>query len=92
MVYEWDETKRRINLARHGLDFRDAGYVFDDPNGIEFIDERFDYDELRLARIGLLRGVIVTVVVYTYRNDVKRIISFRKANKQESKIDEKSNR
>jgi len=79
MVYEWDEAKRRKNLVKHGLDFRDAIHVFDDPNGIEFIDARFDYGELRLVRIGLLCGVLVAVVIFADREDAIRIISLSKS-------------
>jgi uncharacterized DUF497 family protein len=31
MKFEWDETKRRINFEKHGLDFRDAEKVFQGP-------------------------------------------------------------
>jgi uncharacterized DUF497 family protein len=27
VVYEWDETKRRLNLVKHGLDFLSAALV-----------------------------------------------------------------
>lgn len=34
-VFEWDETKRTLNLDKHGVDFVDAVEVFHDPNRIE---------------------------------------------------------
>ncbi len=83
MRYIWDESKRRSNLAKHGLDFRDVVFVFDDPNSVIYIDTRFDYDEERLILIGALRNIIVTVIVYTEDDELRRIISFRKAAKQE---------
>jgi uncharacterized DUF497 family protein len=40
MRYEWDEAKRQSNIHKHGFDFVDACEVFNDPNGIEFEDDR----------------------------------------------------
>lgn len=31
MRFTWDESKRQINLSKHGLDFADAARVFDGP-------------------------------------------------------------
>jgi uncharacterized DUF497 family protein len=31
MRFEWDENKNQLNLRKHGVDFRDAAYVFSDP-------------------------------------------------------------
>jgi uncharacterized DUF497 family protein len=85
MYYEWDEEKRLSNIDKHGLDFKDAIEVFDDPYGIEIIDDN-DYGEERLIFIGLLRGIIVTAISYTDRKDIRRIISFRKATKREARF------
>jgi uncharacterized DUF497 family protein len=82
MIYEWDEGKRQSNINKHGLDFEDAAEVFDDPYGVEVIDDR-DYGEERIIFIGVLRGIIVTAVTFVDREDVRRIISFRKATKDE---------
>jgi uncharacterized DUF497 family protein len=41
MKYEWDKAKRRINFAKHGLDFEDAEQVFNGPC-VTFEDNRFD--------------------------------------------------
>ncbi|GHU08111.1 membrane protein [Alphaproteobacteria bacterium] len=86
MNYEWDETKRAANLRKHGLDFVDVGLVFDDPFLLEFIDTRTDYGEQRLIAVGLYKNLVVTIIVYTDKRDVRRIISFRKASKREEKI------
>jgi uncharacterized DUF497 family protein len=86
MIYEWDEEKRSSNVRKHGLDFEDVAEVFDDPYGIEIIDDN-DYDEERLIFVGLLNGVIVTAVVFVDRDEnVKRIISFRKASAEERRL------
>ena len=81
MKFEWDENKRLINLRKHGFDFADVWQVFEGDRVI-FIDDRFDYDELRLVTIGFLSGNIVTVT-YTENDEITRIISLRKATKNE---------
>jgi uncharacterized DUF497 family protein len=30
-VFLWDEAKRKSNLEKHGLDFKDAHLIYDDP-------------------------------------------------------------
>jgi hypothetical protein len=37
-TFEWDEAKRRANLARHGVDFLDVLSVFADPARVEVED------------------------------------------------------
>jgi uncharacterized DUF497 family protein len=31
--FEWDETKNRANIAKHGISFETAKLIFDDPDG-----------------------------------------------------------
>jgi len=79
--FEWDEAKRRINIRRHGIDFVDATEVFDGVT-LTIEDTRFDYGETRYVTVGLLRGRVV-VIAHTEQDDVIRIISVRKATKNE---------
>ena len=83
MEFEWDEDKRRINLQKHGLDFAHAHLAFTE-DALTIIDDREDYGEDRYVLLGLMRERVV-VVAFTVRGDVIRIISMRKANKQEQK-------
>jgi len=83
-VFTWDETKRRANLAKHGIDFRDAARIFDGPL-VTVEDTRERYDEPRYVALGLLEGVVVSVV-YAERRDGARIISIRKALKHETRF------
>jgi uncharacterized DUF497 family protein len=83
-VFTWDETKRRANLAKHGIDFRDAARIFDGPL-VTVEDTRERYDEPRYVALGLLEGVVVSVV-YADRRDGARIISIRKALKHETRF------
>ena len=84
MKFAWDETKRRVNLAKHGLDFTDAPEVFNNPV-LERLDTRCDYGEDRWIAVGISRNVLCIVLVYAVPNSkIIRIISFRKADKYES--------
>ena len=38
MKFEWDETKNKKNIEKHGIDFNDAITIFDDDEKIEAID------------------------------------------------------
>jgi len=81
MLFEWDEQKRRANLAEHGIDFAAAKRIFDGPV-VEQIDDREDYGELRLGAFGQIDGVVLAVV-YTWRGENRRLISVRRAEKRE---------
>lgn len=84
MQFIWDEAKRQINLKKHGLDFADAHKVFDGAI-ILFEDNRFEYSEQRMIAVGLL-DITVVVVVHVENDDIIRIISMRKATKNEQKL------
>ena len=81
--YEWDETKSRENLARHGISFHDAEAVFA-GSCVTSEDTRRDYGEPRFITIGLLRGRTV-VIAHTPRGGRTRVISMRKANSRETR-------
>jgi hypothetical protein len=74
-VNTWDERKRRETLERRGLDFADAETVFVGRT-LTLPDERRDYGEPRYITAGRLRGRFV-MVVWTPRDDGRRIISMR---------------
>lgn len=87
--FEWDEDKNNINIFKHGIDFWDAIYIWNDPLRQERFDiEHSTSDEDRWQTIGMSRfGVLM--VVYTDKvhlegSDV-RIISARKAESYEAK-------
>jgi uncharacterized DUF497 family protein len=82
MKFEWDETKNKANLAKHGIDFDHAILVFFDTNRIEWVDERKDYRELRYVTIGLIKENLYCIV-YTIREKKYRLISARGARKDE---------
>ena len=81
MKFEWDEEKRLSNLKKHGFDFADAVKFFT-PDALTIPDDRFDYGEIRYITFGLLNGETVAVA-HTEDEEIIRIISIRKAEKDE---------
>ncbi len=84
MHFSWDEKKREANLEAHGFDFVDAEKAFEGPT-FTYEDDRFDYEEQRFVTLGLLNGVVVSIV-HTETKDEIRVISFRKATTKEEII------
>ena len=82
MRFEWDEAKRRANIKRHGIDFMDVEVVFAGET-IAILDDRFAYGETRYLTFGLLWGRVVAIS-HTETDDIVRIISIRKATKNEA--------
>ncbi len=80
MEFEWDEAKREANLAKHGIDFEDARWVM--QGRIAIMRARSTGHETRLRAVGFLNGRFVTVI-YTMRGDVVRVISVRRARRDE---------
>jgi uncharacterized protein len=81
VLFEWDESKRQANLAKHHIDFQDAKRVFDGPV-FETMDRRLAED--RVVAIGSIEGIEI-VVVYVMRGKRRRIISARRAHRNERK-------
>ncbi|ENS4525538.1 BrnT family toxin [Salmonella enterica] len=81
MEIDYDNNKRNRTLSERGLDFARAAEVF---AGKHFTaeDMRQDYGEIRYITAGTLDGCIV-VLVWTPRDNARRIISMRKANERE---------
>jgi uncharacterized DUF497 family protein len=81
MRFTWNEAKRESNLRDHGLDFVDAPEVFEGAT-FTYEDDRFAYGDKRFVTLGLLRGIVVSIV---HTETLRRIhiISFRKATKHE---------
>jgi uncharacterized DUF497 family protein len=83
MEIEWDNNKAASNLIKHKINFEDAKNIFLDPNRLEREDKR-DYNETRIQVIGIVNQVVL-FIVYTKRNGRYRIISARRANKNEQR-------
>jgi uncharacterized DUF497 family protein len=79
MLFEWDEAKRKTNLVKHFIDFQDAKRIFDGPM-FEKIESR--HGEERIFAIGLMEDIEI-VVIYVMRGRRRRIISARRAHRDE---------
>ena len=84
MQFKWDESKRKSNLAKHGLDFKDAARIFAGPL-VLFEDDRTDYGEQRMIAMGLLDALVVVIVHVESANTI-RVISMRKGDKYETNL------
>ena len=84
--FEWDPEKAKVNLKKHGVDFEEASTIFDDPQYISFLDEEHSVDEERHITIGLSIKSRLLMAAHTEREDRIRIISARKAAKNEEKF------
>ena len=83
MEYQWDREKAKGNLKKHNVRFSDAITVFSDDRALTIEDD--DPEEQRFITIGLDATARIIVVVYTWRGDDIRIISARRATKNEIK-------
>lgn len=82
-TFEWDSNKNACNIQKHGIDFFDAVEVFSDEKAVLRYDTAHSFDEERFLIIGMLRGIIVTTIVFTDRANITRLISARKATLEE---------
>jgi uncharacterized protein len=90
-VYVWDEVKRKSNLRKHGLDFRDAYLVYENPNKCTYDASREDEYRLMDVALAVIRGRLLTLV-YSETDDRVRVISFRNASREERKQYEKDSK
>ena len=79
MVFEWDETKNRSNIRKHGFDFVDAEEMFRDVLVVN-ADARKDYGENRWTGLGMIGGRVAQVVFADPALGTIRIISLEKGN------------
>ena len=94
MRFIWDEQKNQLNLAKHGISFELASFVFDDPLQVTVVDPYGD--EERWRTLGVVDGVLMLLVVHTVREEIDengeyqdeeiRIISARRATRAEGQI------
>lgn len=79
--FVWDSEKAEINLKKHKLAFEDAARVFLDDYRFDDYDEFHSDEEDRIKTVGFVRNVLA--VIYTERGDRNRIISARRADREE---------
>jgi uncharacterized DUF497 family protein len=81
--FDWDEKKRGSNLNKHGFDFADAREVFSGLT-VTLEDDRFEYTERRFITLGMLKEIVV-IIAHQETDEEIRVISMRKANRNEQK-------
>jgi uncharacterized protein len=83
VIFRWDLRKAASNLKKHGVDFREAATVFNDPLSTTFPDLDHSEREQRFLTIGQSIGGRVLVIAHTEDGDNIRIISARQATRRE---------
>ena len=79
---EWDPIKAESNLRKHGVDFADAALVLEDTLAVTVADPRTETED-RYITLGAAPDGLLLVVVYTWRDEVIRLISARRATGKE---------
>lgn len=82
--FEWDSTKERQNVAKHGVSFKDVKVLFTSKvDFLEIYDAEHSNLEERFIAIGPIRRGLVLVVFTERSEDTVRIISARWASETE---------
>ena len=84
MRFQFDPNKAASNLKKHEVSFADAEGVFYDTFAIHQLDPD-SADEERFIAVGMGSAGIVLVVIYTLRGEEIRLISVRRATRNEVK-------
>ncbi|MHB1273764.1 MAG: BrnT family toxin [Rhodanobacter sp.] len=82
---EYDSAKAEANKRKHGVSFADAEQALRDPNAATMEDPDAE-DEPRFVTLGMDAAGRLLLVVWTPRGDRVRVVSARKASRQETNI------
>ena len=85
IIFDWDNKKDKTNKRKHGVSFDEARTAFYDENAILYFDPDHSDEEDRFILLGISFKLKVLVVCHCFResDSVIRIISARKADKDE---------
>ena len=81
MLIEFDPAKDVANSAKHDVSLAFAARL-DWDSALVWVDERFEYDELRMIALAPETNTLY-FVSFVDRGDARRIISLRKATRRE---------
>ena len=86
--FEWDAGKDKNNINKHGVSFEEAKTVFYDEYAISYFDPDHSEDEDRFILLGMSFKLKTLVICHCFRQEEKivRIISARKADKDEDQV------
>ena len=87
IIFNWDNKKNSANVTKHGISFDEAKSVFYDDHARILHDPDHSEDEERFLILGASEKLNILIVCHCYRenDEVIRIISARKATKNEKK-------
>jgi uncharacterized DUF497 family protein len=86
MEFEWNPDKAKSNYEKHDVAFEEAATVFNDLLSVTFPDPDHSVGESRYVIIGMSRFGQLLIVSHTDRGEKVRIISTRKATRQEQRF------
>lgn len=88
LVFEWDPLKNTLNQRAHGIAFEEARTVFYDENARLIPDPKHSDNEERFIMLGFSSKANLLIVCHCYRqkDEIIRLISARKADRDESKL------
>jgi uncharacterized protein len=89
MKIEWDPTKAKLNLKKHGIPFEEAATAISDPMAVTGSDPDHSFYEERYITFGVSERGRLVVVSHTEEGETIRLISVRKASKGERELHEK---
>ena len=86
--FEWDKNKNKKNSKKHNVSFEEAQTVFFDEYAIQFYDPEHSENEDRFLLLGTSFKLDALVVCHCFRQEetIVRIISARKADKEEAQV------
>ena len=82
-IFEWDPVKAEANVRKHGVTFDEASTVFGDPLNLLMADPDHSLDEKRYLLLGMSNRRRLLVVTFAERPPRTRLISARRATRQE---------
>ncbi len=86
--FEWNDTKASKNIEKHGVSFEEATTVFYDDFALQYFDrEHSQLKEDRFLILGMSNNSRILMICHCEKEsgDIIRIISARKATKNEKK-------
>lgn len=86
MTCKWNSDKAKSNLRKHDVSFEEVCPVFSDPMFVTVLDKEHSVDEDRYITIGFSNQNRLILVAHTDRGRVVRMISARKATKNEQRF------
>ncbi len=82
-IFEWDPVKAEANVRKHGVTFDEASTVFGDPLNLLISDPDHSFDEERYLLLGMSNRRRLLIVAFAERPPRTRLISARRATREE---------